>query len=70
MCTDGTSYVVYVLGRLQEEYRAKGKMSSMCFVDLEEAFDRSVKNSVGLRDVDERNAKVWIDHCLISMREQ
>ena len=36
----GTMDAVFILRRLQEEYRAKGKKLYMCFVDLEKAFDR------------------------------
>ncbi|XP_002731282.2 uncharacterized protein LOC100366586, partial [Saccoglossus kowalevskii] len=36
----GTIYAVFILRRMQEEYRAKGKKLYMCFVDLEKAFDR------------------------------
>lgn len=36
----GTIDAVFILRRLQEEYRAKGKKLYMCFVDLEKAFDR------------------------------
>ena len=36
----GTTDAVFILRRLQEEYRAKGKKLYMCFVDLEKAFDR------------------------------
>ena len=31
---------MFILRRLQEEYKSKGKMLYMCFVDLEKAFDR------------------------------
>ena len=31
---------VFILRRMQEEYHAKGKKSSMCFMDLKKAFDR------------------------------
>ena len=36
----GTIDAVFLLRRLQEEYRARGKKLYMCFVDLEKAFDR------------------------------
>ncbi|XP_006813953.1 uncharacterized protein LOC102807557, partial [Saccoglossus kowalevskii] len=36
----GTIDAVFILRRMQEEYRAKGKKLYMCFVDLEKAFDR------------------------------
>ena len=36
----GTVDAVFILRRLQEEYRDKGKKLYMCFVDLEKAFDR------------------------------
>ena len=36
----GTIDAVFILRRLQEEYRAKEKKLYMCFVDLEKAFDR------------------------------
>ena len=36
----GTIDAVFILRRLQEEYRDKGKKLYMCFVDLEKAFDR------------------------------
>lgn len=36
----GTTDAVFILRRLQEEYRDKGKKLYMCFVDLEKAFDR------------------------------
>ena len=34
---------VFILRRLQEKYHAKGKKLSMCFVDLEKAFDRVLR---------------------------
>ena len=37
----GTIDAVFILRRLQEEYHAKGK--TLCFVDLEKAFDRVSK---------------------------
>ena len=37
----GTVDAVFILRRLQEEYRDKGKKLYMCFVDLEKAFDRA-----------------------------
>lgn len=36
----GTMDALFVVRRLQEEYRAKGRNLYMCFVDLEKAFDR------------------------------
>lgn len=36
----GTVDAVFILRRLQEEYRDKGKKLYLCFVDLEKAFDR------------------------------
>ena len=35
----GTIDTVFILRRMQEEYHANGK-SCMCFVDLENVFDR------------------------------
>ena len=35
----GTIYAVFIMRRLQEKLHAKGK-HCMCFVDLENAFDR------------------------------
>ena len=35
----GTIDAVFILRRMQEEYHAEGKKLSMCFVDLENAFD-------------------------------
>ena len=35
-----TTDAVFVLRSMQEEYHAKGKKLCICFVDLEEAFDR------------------------------
>ena len=36
----GTIDALFLVRRLQEEYRAKDKRIYMCFVDLEKAFDR------------------------------
>ena len=36
----GTIDAVFILRRLPEEYRAKGKKLYMCFVDLQKAFDK------------------------------
>ena len=36
----GTIDALFLVQRLQEEHRAKGKRMYMCFVDLEKAFDR------------------------------
>ena len=35
----GTTYAVYILRMLQEEYCTKGKKLYMCFVDLDKSFD-------------------------------
>ena len=39
MSDKGTIDAVFMLGRLQEEYHAKGKKLHMWFVDLDKAFD-------------------------------
>jgi len=36
----GTMDTLFIVRRMQEEYRAKEKKMYMCFVDLEKAFDR------------------------------
>ena len=36
----GTTDALFILRRMQEEYRDKGKHLYMCFMDLEKAFDR------------------------------
>ena len=36
----GTHVTVFILRKLQEEYHAKGKKLCVCFVVLENAFDR------------------------------
>ena len=36
----GSIDAVFMLRRLQEEYQAKARKLYMCFVDLENAFDR------------------------------
>ena len=36
----GTTRALFMLGRLQEEFRGREKKLYMCFVDLEKAFDR------------------------------
>ena len=36
----GTIDAVFILRRMQEEYHAEGKKLYMCFVDLENPFDR------------------------------
>ena len=36
----GTIDTVFILKMMQEEYHAKGKKLYMCFVALEESFDR------------------------------
>ena len=36
----GTIDAVFILRRIQEEYRAKGKRLYMCFVHIEKAFNR------------------------------
>ena len=43
MLARGTIDAVFILRRLQEEYHAKGKKMYMCFVKIEEAFDRVPK---------------------------
>ena len=48
----GTIDAVLILRRMQEEYRAKGKMLYMCFLELEKAFD-----SVGMVIEEERNTR-------------
>ena len=39
MVEKGTTDALFILRRLQEKYRAKGKKLCMIFVDLENAFD-------------------------------
>ena len=51
----GTVDAVFILGRLQEEYLAKGK-SCMCLVDIGKAFYR-VKECVGISNEEERNTR-------------
>ena len=36
----GTTNTLFILRRMQEEYREKDKKLYMCFVDLEKPFDR------------------------------
>ena len=36
----GTTHALFILRRMQEEYRESEKKMYMCFVDLEKAFDR------------------------------
>ena len=36
----GTTDALFVVRRMQEEYRDKKKKLYMCFVDIEKAFDR------------------------------
>ena len=36
----GTTHALFVLGRMQEEFRRREKKLYMCFVDLEKTFDR------------------------------
>ena len=36
----GTTDALFILRRMQEEYREKGEKLYMCFVDSEKAFDR------------------------------
>ena len=36
----GTIDAVFILRRMQEEYNSKRKMLHMCFMDLDNAFDR------------------------------
>ena len=40
MPDSGTIHAVFIIIWLQEEYHTRGKMLYMCFVDLENAFDR------------------------------
>ena len=44
----GTSYAVFTLRRIQEDCLAKQKLLCMCFVDLEEEFDRLLRIGVKL----------------------
>ena len=37
----GTIDAMFILRKMQEKYRVKGKKLYMCFVDLEKAFDRA-----------------------------
>ena len=39
----GTVDALFILRRMQEEYREKDKKMYMCFVDLEKAFDRVLR---------------------------
>ena len=40
MTERGINNAVFILRRMQEEFRAKGQKLYMCFVDLEKASDR------------------------------
>jgi len=42
----GTVDALFILRRMQEEYREKDKYLYMCFVDLEKAFDGVPRNVV------------------------
>ena len=39
----GTTDTLFIVRRMQEEYREKDKRLYMCFVDLEKAFDRVLR---------------------------
>ena len=36
----GTAHALFIITRMQEEFRRKKKKLNMCFVDLEKAFDK------------------------------
>ena len=40
----GTTDALFILRRMQEEFRGREKKLYMCFVDLEKAFDRVQKS--------------------------
>ena len=40
MLGKGTTHLLFILRRMQEEFRGREKKLYMCFVDLEKAFDR------------------------------
>ena len=44
----GTTNALFVVRRMQEEYRVKKKKLCMCFVDIEKAFDRTQEASDAL----------------------
>ena len=45
----GTKNVLFIVRRMQEEYK-KIKKLYMCFVDLEKAFDRKKSNAMGTEE--------------------
>ena len=52
----GTIDAVFILRLIQEEYLAKQKKLSMCYVDLKKAFD-SFKESCGMGNEKERYSR-------------
>ena len=48
MLERGSIDAVFILGRLQGEYNAKGKKLYMCFVDLKKAFDSVLRKVLEL----------------------
>ena len=43
----GTTHALFVVRRMQEEYRNKRKKLYMCFVDFEKTFDRVPRKVIG-----------------------
>ena len=47
----GTTDALFILRRMQEEFRGREKKLYMCFVDLEKAFDRVQKSDeMGIKE--------------------
>ena len=49
MPTKGTTHALFILKRMQEEFREREQKLYMCFVDLEKAFDRVPRKGMGIK---------------------
>ena len=60
MTGKGTTHALFILGRMQEEFREREQKLCMCFVELEKTFDRVPRKAMEWALRNKRLAKVLV----------